>query len=88
MEIDHLCRNPRCVNPSHLELVTGEINRQRIVRDYHDNQFTRQTHCHKGHPFDEANTSYTLQGWRRCRVCQRERQQAYEQRKRATRAKE
>jgi hypothetical protein len=29
LELDHLCRNTKCVNPSHLEAVTHEINCQR-----------------------------------------------------------
>lgn len=29
LEIDHLCRNRRCVNPDHLEPVTGVVNRER-----------------------------------------------------------
>lgn len=29
MELDHLCRNPMCVNPGHLELVAGAENRRR-----------------------------------------------------------
>lgn len=28
-EIDHLCRNRRCVNPTHLDPVTPSINQQR-----------------------------------------------------------
>lgn len=31
------------------------------------------THCVNGHPYDEANTSITKQGWRRCRACHRKR---------------
>ncbi len=29
MQLDHLCRNRRCCNPTHLELVTGTENTRR-----------------------------------------------------------
>lgn len=29
MEIDHLCRNRRCVNPAHMEVVTHAVNMRR-----------------------------------------------------------
>lgn len=32
--------------------------------------------CIKGHAYDEANTYYTKEGWRRCRACQNEKQKA------------
>jgi hypothetical protein len=31
LELDHLCRNPRCVNPEHLEAVTHVENLRRAV---------------------------------------------------------
>jgi hypothetical protein len=29
LELDHLCSNTLCINPDHLEPVTGEENRRR-----------------------------------------------------------
>jgi hypothetical protein len=29
MDLDHLCRNPKCVNPNHLEVVTRSENLRR-----------------------------------------------------------
>lgn len=68
LELDHLCRNRICVNPSHLEAVTHRVNTLRS-----DNAcalHARQTHCMRGHPFDEANTYVRPNGGgRTCRAC-------------------
>jgi hypothetical protein len=32
LEIDHLCRTPKCVNPDHLEAVTPRENQKRAYR--------------------------------------------------------
>lgn len=32
LHLDHLCRNPRCVNPDHLEPVTNGENQRRGIR--------------------------------------------------------
>lgn len=68
MTLDHLCCNPGCVNPEHLEVVTSSENTLR-------NGKRGQTHCLRGHLFDVANTrvSYDTKGraHRSCRECQR-----------------
>ena len=38
LEIDHLCRNRRCVNPQHLDLVTRQENMRRM------NELTDEAH--------------------------------------------
>lgn len=75
MELDHLCRTPSCVNPDHLEPVTHRVNVLRGVGPWALNK--RKTHCLRGHLLDEANTQASLDGFRRCRACQRERHAAY-----------
>jgi hypothetical protein len=70
--VDHLCRNPRCFNPKHLEAVTQKVNARRgnagLVQK-------SRTHCPKGHEYNEQNTRYNYdrRGWilRDCRVCDR-----------------
>lgn len=44
--------------------------------------FRRVTHCAQGHPFDEANTYVTSEGWQACRECHRRwRRKRYERQK-------
>jgi hypothetical protein len=68
--VDHLCRNPICVNPAHLEAVT---NRENLMRG---NTLAAanaaKTHCPHGHEYDAANTHVNPQGRRLCRACARE----------------
>ena len=68
LELDHLCRNRCCVNPEHLEPVTGKENlrRSKLHRGAinSDKKF-----CNHGHPFDSINTYYRENGSRKCRAC-------------------
>jgi hypothetical protein len=72
MELDHLCRNPGCVNPAHLEPTTHAENVRRGVSPPAIN--ARKTYCKRGHPFDDENTFIAKSGKRRCRACDRERE--------------
>jgi len=67
LNIDHLCRNRRCVNSSHLEAVTTQVNLLRGVGM--SAQHAAQTHCFRGHPFDLLNTRFDNKGRRHCRAC-------------------
>jgi hypothetical protein len=64
--IDHVCRNPACVNPAHLEAVSVSENARR-------GEWGRRTRCPHGHAYDEANTYVDPAGHRHCRACKRER---------------
>lgn len=64
-ELDHLCRNKVCCNPSHLRLLTNVDNAT-------DNTQGSKTECPRGHPYNEENTYMTPKGHRRCRPCARQ----------------
>jgi len=64
-ELDHLCREKKCVNPDHLEPVRHKINCSRGKV----NQNKNKTHCKNGHEFTEKNT-YHFRNFRQCRKCE------------------
>ena len=81
---DHLCRNPRCVNPKHLEIVSFKEN---ILRG---NGITarkkRQKFCKRGHLLDKKHIVgwvWKHRGGRQCKRCGQDNQNKYRARKRA-----
>ena len=75
-ELDHVCRIRCCVNPWHLDPVTHRENLARSPlmpwkTGACDNN-SAKTACHRGHPFDAANTWVEKDGRRHCRACHRE----------------
>lgn len=68
LQLDHLCRNRKCVRPSHLEPVTV---RENILRGEGAAALNaRKTHCKYGHAFTPENTG-SHGGGRYCRTCSR-----------------
>jgi len=73
MTIDHVkergCTSTLCVNPYHLEMITGKetLRGANMVWDMQ----AGKTQCPKGHAYDEDNTGFQS-GGRYCRVCARE----------------
>lgn len=75
LQLDHLCRNRKCVNPVHLEEVTLKENVLRGEGITAVNK--RKTHCIHGHEFSLENTRHYRKKDgslnRVCRACHRRR---------------
>lgn len=65
--IDHLCKNPRCVNPNHLESITLYENSIRTSSAYGQN--AAKTHCIRNHPLSGRNLYVAKNGTRKCKEC-------------------
>jgi hypothetical protein len=75
LEIDHLCRNRRCVRPDHLEPVTHAENHRRR-RGIKTGPYNVGDRCRRGHSRAE-HTAINRQGFRYCRECSRLAQQRH-----------
>jgi len=71
---DHLCRNRRCVNPFHLEVVPKGVNTLRGMGP--SMVLHRAQQCAKGHSVIGANVQLIASkpNQRRCRICIKDRQ--------------
>jgi len=83
LHLDHLCRNPSCCRPDHLEPVTNRENGLRGISPAAAHAV--QTHCKYGHEYTPENTMVTAGDhgfpWRECRTCYRDRaRERYERR--------
>jgi hypothetical protein len=83
LQIDHLCRNRRCINPEHLEAITQKENLLRGETIAAKNK--SKTHCPKGHPYSKKNTIMKNKGGgyrsRQCRICRNEKEKTKYHRK-------
>lgn len=78
LQIDHLCRNPLCVNPDHLEAVTPLTNLKRGTGS------ASKTHCPAGHPYAGDNLRIVkATGHRVCVTCRRANDRRYHYSKKA-----
>lgn len=85
MTIDHLCRNRRCVNPEHLEMVSIAVN---VMRGQGSTAIAaRRNGCAKGHPYTPENLYVRKDtGHRQCRECTRQSHRARRERNEQGRA--
>jgi hypothetical protein len=70
LQLDHLCRVRRCVNPDHLEIVTARENTHRSALCLAAVN-ARKTHCPQGHPYSGNNRTININGDRICQACSR-----------------
>jgi hypothetical protein len=65
--VDHLCRNPRCVNPAHLDVTS---QRENILRGTAPAAFhAKKTRCPNGHPYDSSRIRKYGTA-RHCSICE------------------
>src|SRR6187549_5609 len=70
-DVDHLCENPPCCEPTHLEAVSHAENVRRASKGN-----AKKTHCPANHPYSAENTRIRLRAngsqSRQCLTCETE----------------
>lgn len=66
-DVDHLCKNPRCVNPEHLQSLSKRDNTFRSNNPMAIN--ARKTHCINGHELTGKDLYIAKNGTRKCYAC-------------------
>jgi hypothetical protein len=79
-ELHHQCRQPRCVRPTHLQLLTHAEHRAIHALEQAVDE------CRHGHSYDSANTRRRANGKKVCRECDKQRQRRNRARRRTTSA--
>lgn len=78
IQLDHLCRVRRCVNPAHLEEVTPRENTMRS--DASSVAYSLRDRCDAGHELSGGNLAVRRDGSRKCRRCHRDYMRQYRRR--------
>lgn len=84
LTVDHVCRNTRCIEPTHLRLLTRADNTSCSMRA---EEQKAKTHCPQGHAYEGSNVYIDKRGARHCMTCTRERTKAWQAKQKEERAK-
>lgn len=80
LELDHLCRNHKCVNTDHLQAVPHKENIRRGLAGFLSGLKQRlKTHCPQGHEYTKENTYIQSNGNRNCKICKLIQNRQYKQ---------